>query len=174
MQLIEDDHYSLARSYLAPRSIDPRLPSDQRSRAYYLRGFSFAAQNLSISALRDFNRALEFNPANPAVLFALARLYWDGRGADQDEALALSLFAQADELGHSDAALFLALGHLRSRRTQRHSAWRESVDGVGRCWRRIGNGASGGPYSCPTNPAQPQRAAVWYRKAFAAGTQMLW
>ena len=50
----------------------------------------------------------EFNPANPAVLFALARLYWDGRGADQDEALALSLFAQADELGHSDAALFLA------------------------------------------------------------------
>ena len=76
--LIEDEHYSLARSYLAPALIDPRISSGQRSRAYYLRGFSFAVQGLSISALRDFNSALEFNPANPAALFALARLYWDG------------------------------------------------------------------------------------------------
>ncbi len=68
VQLIEDDRYSLARSYLAPALIDPCLPSGQRSRAYYLRGFSFAAQDLPVSALRDFNRALEFNPANPAVL----------------------------------------------------------------------------------------------------------
>ena len=168
VQLIEDDRYSLARSYLAPALIDPRLPSDQRSRAYYLRGFSFAAQDLPVSALRDFNRALEFNPANPAVLFALARLYWDGRGADQDEALALSLFAQADELGHSDAALFLALGHLHGRGAPKDITLGENL---------LTSLADAGDASAMEHLAghiraqqtQPKRAAVWYRKAFAAG-----
>ena len=45
-----------------------------------------------------------------------------GLGADQDEAWALSLFAQADELGHSDAKLFLALGHLLGRGTDQNLA----------------------------------------------------
>ena len=166
--LIEDEHYSLARSYLAPALIDPRISSGQRSRAYYLRGFSFAVQGLSISALRDFNRALEFNPANPAALFALARLYWEGLGADQDEALALSLFAQADELGHSDAKLFLALGHLLGRGTSQNLA-------LG--WDLLEALANAGDVAAMehlaghlrTGLAQPQQAAGWYRKAAAAG-----
>ena len=168
VQLIEAGSHRLARSYLAPALIDPRISSAQRSRAYYLRGFSYASQGLVVSGLRDFNRALEFNPSNPAALFALARLYWDGLGTDKDEALALSLFAQADELGHSGAELFVALGHLYGRGVSLDLA-------LGR--RLLQPLAEAGnatamlhlASSFRTAPAQPQQAAIWYRKAFSAG-----
>ena len=110
VQLIDQDENSLARAYLAPALVDPRISAIERSRAYYLRGFSFASEGMPVSAARDFNRSIEFYSANPMALFALARLYWDGAGVDQDDGLALNLFARAGELGHQDADLFLALG----------------------------------------------------------------
>ncbi|MAD08720.1 MAG: hypothetical protein CMP86_15070, partial [Gammaproteobacteria bacterium] len=73
VQLIDQGENSLARAYLAPALINPRISALARSRAYYLRGFSFASEGMPVSALRDFNRALEFYPANPMALFALAR-----------------------------------------------------------------------------------------------------
>lgn len=119
--LIRQGQHSLARSYLAPALVDPRISSAVRSRAYYLRGFSFTSVGMPVSALRDFNRALEFNPANPAALFAAARSYWDGVAVEKDEALALGLFAQARELGHLGADLFIALGHLHGRGVEQNT-----------------------------------------------------
>ncbi len=66
--LIEAKEYNLARTYLAPALIAPGITSGERARAYYLRGFSFMAQNMPVSARKDYNRALEFNPNNPVVL----------------------------------------------------------------------------------------------------------
>ena len=166
--LIEKGEHSLARSYLAPALVDPRISSVARSRAYYLRGFSFASVSMPVSALRDFNRALEFNPANPAALFALARLHWDGAAVEQNDTLALSLFAQAHELGHVGADLFIALGHLYGRGVAQNTA-------LGRA--RLTALAEGGNALAMSHFASSLRAdggrhdeaADWYRKASAAG-----
>ena len=166
--LIGGGQHSLARSYLSPALVDPRISSAARSRAYYLRGFSFASGGMPVSALRDFNRALEFNPANPAALFAVARLYWDGVAVEQDDALALSLFAQAHELGHVGADLFIALGHLYGRGVAQNTA-------LGRA--HLTSLAEGGnalamshfASSLRADAGRDDEAADWYRKAFAAG-----
>ena len=166
--LIEKGQHSLARSYLAPALVDPRISSAARSRAYYLRGFSFASVGMPVSALRDFNRALEFNPANPAALFAAARSYWDGVDVEKDEALALGLFAQARELGHLGADLFIALGHLYGRGVEQNTT-------LGR--ERLTDLAADGNALAMSHLASSLRAAAgrsdeaadWYREAFAAG-----
>ena len=166
--LIEKGQHSLARSYLAPALVDPRISSAARSRAYYLRGFSFASVGMPVSALRDFNRALEFNPANPAALFAAARSYWDGVAVEKDEALALGLFAQARELGHLGADLFIALGHLYGRGVEQNTT-------LGR--ERLTDLAADGNALAMSHLASSLRAAAgrsdeaadWYREAFAAG-----
>jgi TPR repeat protein len=168
VQLIDRGENSLARAYLAPALINPRISAMARSRAYYLRGFSFASEGMPVSALRDFNRALEFYPANPMALFALARLYWDGVGVDQDDGLALSLFARAGELGHQDADLFLALGHLYGRGIDQDISLARGL---------LTDLAKNGDALAMSHLARSMRAssegavqaADWYRKAFAAG-----
>jgi len=78
--LIEEGDFSLARSYLGPALVDPYIAPDLRSKAFYLRGYSYYAQGLPVSALRDFNRALEFSPNNPVVLFMVGRAHYEGSG----------------------------------------------------------------------------------------------
>ena len=168
VQLIDQGENSLARAYLAPALIHPRISAMARSRAYYLRGFSYASEGLRVSALRDFNRALEFYPANPMALFALARLYWDGVAVDQDDGLALSLFARAGELGHQDADLFLALGHLYGRGTDQDISLARGLltdlanNGDALAMSHLAR-------SLRASPESYVQAADWYRKAFAAG-----
>jgi TPR repeat protein len=118
--------------------------------------------------LRDFNRALEFYPANPMALFALARLYWDGVGVDQDDGLALTLFARAGELGHQDADLFLALGHLYGRGVHQDISLARGLltdlaeKGDSLAMSHLARNLRASPESYV-------QAADWYRKAFAAG-----
>ena len=57
--LIEEGELSLARSYLGPALVDPYISPGLRSKAFYLRGYSYYAQGLLVSSLRDFNRALD-------------------------------------------------------------------------------------------------------------------
>ena len=76
--LIEEGEFSLARSYLGPALVDPYIAPDLRSKAFYLRGYSYFAQGLPVSSLRDFNRALEFSPNNPVVLFMVGRAHYEG------------------------------------------------------------------------------------------------
>jgi TPR repeat protein len=168
VQLIDQGDNSLARAYLAPALINPRISAIARSRAYYLRGFSFASEGMPVSAARDFNRSIEFYPANPMALFALARLYWDGVGVDQDDGLAFTLFARAGELGHQDADLFLALGRLYGRGIDQDIALGRDLltdlaeNGDARAMSHLAR-------SLRAAPAGAVQAADWYRKAFTAG-----
>jgi TPR repeat protein len=114
-ELVQSEQWSLARTYLAPALIDPRLSDRGRSRAYYLSGYSYYGQGLLVSASKDYARALEFDPENTAALAALGGLYLRGEGVPPDETLAFMFFAQAAELGDEDAELNLAWGMLEGR-----------------------------------------------------------
>lgn len=171
IDLIEAGEHSLARSYLAPALIDPRLSRGERSRAYYLRGYSFGAQGMMVSARKDFYRALEFNPSNPAVLFAVGRLHYFGEGTEVDQALGVSLFEQAAAGGHMQAKFQLAYAYLRGQGVEQD---------VPRGRELLLENADGGDvssmmqlamsYRAPLVPEpQPELAREWYEQASAAG-----
>jgi TPR repeat protein len=111
--LIEAGHHELARTYLEPALIDPRLDRGERSRAYYLRGYSFYAQGHHVSAVKDYNHALEFYPGNPVVQTAVAQMHLEGLGVPANPRLAVVLFEQAAEAGHQPAKLRLGTAYLR-------------------------------------------------------------
>lgn len=110
--LIENEEYSLARVYLDPSAISHRLTPGERSRAYYLRGYSFYAQGLFVSAAADYTHALEFNSDNPAALYAMGGLYRHALGLEKDLELAFRLFHKAAELGHPGAQLYVGNAYL--------------------------------------------------------------
>ena len=167
VQLIDRGENSLARAYLAPALINPRI-LPWRALVPTICAAFLCVRGYVVSALRDFNRALEFYPANPMALFALARLYWDGVGVDQDDGLALSLFARAGELGHQGVDLFLALGHLHGRGIDQDISLARGL---------LTDLAKNGDALAMSHLARSMRAssegavqaADWYRKAFAAG-----
>jgi TPR repeat protein len=169
--LIEAGSYELARSYLEPALIDYRLSAGERARAYYLRGYSFYAQRFWVSAGKDYGRALEFNPDNPAALAALAGLHARGLGVARDETLAYGLFLKAAEAGHVDAQFHLGHAQLEGLGTQKN------VDGA-RTWLKLA--ADRGHLPAMTYMARsfrtgatdfpdPEQARAWYQKAFDAG-----
>ena len=122
VELIQADQFSLARAYLAPAVIDPRLSRPERSRAYYLRGYSYYAEGLPVSASKDYGRSLEFNPGNGAALVALGGLYHRGEGVREDAELAFAFFASAAEAGHPEANLFVGFALLEGRGVERDVA----------------------------------------------------
>lgn len=114
---IELGDYTLARSHLELPLIDGRITSGERSRAYYLQGYSLEQQKFVIAAGQNYAKALEFNPDNPATLAALGYLYMDGRGVEQDYAKAAVLLRRSAELGHGPGMTGLGallLANLRS------------------------------------------------------------
>lgn len=113
VELVEQGDHDLARVYLEPALIDPRLHPGERARAYYVRGYSYFAQHLYASAAQDYHRALEFDPKNPIVLAAVAQLHLEGQGVDSSPPLAVDLFRQAAEAGLPDAELRLGYLYLR-------------------------------------------------------------
>ena len=169
--LIDVGDYALARAYLEPALIDPRLAATERSRAYYVRGYSFYAQNLFVSAGKDYYRALEFNPDNPGAKAALASLHGRGLGVEQDYALAYELALQAAHAGHIGARFQVARAELDGVGTQRDVAsarrWLEALAEqeyaeayvhLGRSYRR----------SVAKEP-DPELAKQWYERAWSAG-----
>jgi len=113
VELVEHGEHDLARVYLEPALIDPRLAPGERARAYYVRGYSYFAEHLYASAAQDYHRALEFDPKNPIVLAAIAQLYLEGHGVDPSAPIAVDLFRQAAEAGLPDAELRLGYLYLR-------------------------------------------------------------
>jgi len=97
---IELGDYSLARSYLELPLIDGRITPGERSRAYYLQGYSLEQQHFVVSAGQNYAKALEFNADNPATLAALGHLYKDGIGVAQNHTKAIDLLRRSAELGH--------------------------------------------------------------------------
>ncbi|CAK9047180.1 Secretory immunoglobulin A-binding protein EsiB [Durusdinium trenchii] len=115
VDLIQTGELALARTYLAPALIHPRLSPGERSRAYYLRGYSYYAAGLPVSASKDYARALEFNPANGAALVALGGLYHRGEGVDEDAEIAFAFFETAAEAEHPEANLYVGFALLEGR-----------------------------------------------------------
>ena len=107
LEQLQAKRYSLARSYLDPVLVDPRLNGVQRARAYYFRGFAFFADGLYVSAAQDYSQALELDPDNATVLAEMGRLYADGIGVEKDPAKAFSMFQKAARSGNDMARLYV-------------------------------------------------------------------
>lgn len=169
--LIEAGRHELARTYLDPALIDFRLLPWERSRAYYLRGFSYYAQRMYVSANKDYNRALEFHPGNGAALVAVAQMHMEGLGVEPNPPLGAALLQQAAEGGHPPAKLRLGIAYLRGLGTPR------DVE-VGRQWLKAAAEDGMPPaflylaqsYRAPlSDQPDPQAARTWYQKAHEAG-----
>ena len=170
-QLIEQGRHALARVWLNPALIAPRLRPSERARAYYLRGFSFQAEGFNVSAAQDYARALEFNPDNPAALNAVGHLHSTGAGVPQDSKLALAFFKTAADLGHADSQFRTGYAYLAGAGTAQDvdeaRSWlqRAAAQGHGPAMTQLGfshrakRGAGG----------DNGLAQHWYERAAAAG-----
>ena len=170
--LIEAGRYALARTYLEPALIDFRLTPGERSRAYYLRGYSYYDQGMYVSAMKDYNRALEFYPGNPVVLSAVAHLHMEGLGVPRNPTLAAAFLEQAAQADHPPASLRLGAAYLTGNGVTR------DVEAA-RTW--LGRAAEAGlvpamlylaqSYRAPlAEPAEPDLARQWYERAREAGS----
>lgn len=172
VELIDAGRYALARSYLEPALIDYRLGPGERSRAYYLRGFSFFAQGMHVSASKDYNRALEFHPRNPVVLTALAQMHLEGRGVDANPPMAVALLREAVEAAdHAPAKLWLGIAYLRGLGVESSLSdarrWLESAAGDGEARAMLHLAQS---YRAPeAQQPDPDTARQWYERAREAG-----
>lgn len=172
-QLMAEGQHALARAYLEPALIDFRLNAGQRSQAYYLRGYSFYAQGMYVSAGKDYNRALEFFPNNPAALAAVGHLHARGLGVEQNPRLAAAFYEQAARTGHPPASMNLGIAYLRglgvaqNLDTARH--WLTEAAQAGLAPAMIHLAQS---YRAPlAETPDPQQAQAWYSKASAAGAR---
>ena len=172
LEQMEAKRYSLARSYLDPVVIDPRLTASQRSRAYYLRGQAFLDDGLYVSAAQDYTRALELDPDNPTVLAELGRLYAEGIGVEKSSDKAFTLLQKAARGGNDIARVYVGYALLTGTGTARDvdkaRYWlREAADAghvealvqLARSYRA--------PYS---NPPDNERALALYREAIDKGS----
>jgi TPR repeat protein len=182
IELIEAGEMSLARSYLQPALLDWRLHASERSRAYYLRGYSYFVQRMYTSAANDYGRALEFNAENPAVLAAVGGMYFNGLGRKRNYEAAYGFFERAAELGHVGA--LIQMGHaqmmglgvekdlIKARELLTQAAGEDTGDGSDPAQR---NAAAmfqlASSYRAEvTDEPNPQLAAEWFRKAHEAGS----
>lgn len=167
--LLKAGEYELARSHLAPALIHYRLAPAERSHGYYLRGMSFVAEQLYVSARKDFNRALEFNADNAAAQSALGDLYARGLGVEQDVPLALSLFSNAAELGDVRARFHLGRAYLNGIGVTRDVAegreWLTQAAEAGSSTAMVHLGAS--YRAARSDEPDPQAALRWYEQAIA-------
>ena len=171
VSLMEQGYHALARTYLAPALIDYRLSPAERSRAYYLRGYSFSAEDLFVSASKDYNRAIEFNPDNPSAIAALAELHFHGQGVTQDRVVAFQLFLKAAQLGNVSAQFHVGYASLGGFGTETNvdeaRAWltRASESGHTPAMTHLARSYREGVAEAP----EPETAKVWYEKAYSAG-----
>jgi TPR repeat protein len=112
LEQLATKRFELSRTYIEPVLIDPRLTGKQRSRAYYLRGYTFYAEALYRSSALDYARALEFDPGNDSALVALAHLHSEGLGVAYDLALAFRLYLRAARIGNDDAKAYVGFALL--------------------------------------------------------------
>ncbi len=170
--LIENEDYDLARAYLDPSVISHRLAPGERSRAYYLRGYSFYAQGHFVSAAADYAHALEFNAGNPAALFAMGGLYRHGLGLERDLHLAFRFFHKAAELDHPGAQLYVGNAYLvgegaaANLNEARHWLGRAAEAEFPPAMTRLASSFRK-PFTDPPDPAQ---ARFWYEQAVQAGS----
>lgn len=171
VELIGQGQHELARTYLEPALIDYRLNAGERSRAYYVRGYSYFEQGLYVSAYKDYNRALEFHPGNPVVLSAVAQMYLEGKGVEPDPLLGVAFLEQAAQAGHAPALLGLGVAYLRGvgveqdMKTAREWLQRAAEAGLDTAMLYLGQS-----YRPPfAEPGDPEAARRWFDEAREAG-----
>ncbi len=171
ISLIENEDYALARTYLEPALISPAITSGERSRAYYLRGFTYLAEEMPVSARKDFYRALEFSDSNKGALVELGLLHAAGQGIVQDEVLALSLFEQAAELGYDRGQFHVGHAHLYGRGVEKNVTkareWLQLAAAEGHLLAML-NLAASYRQQLVADP-EPDIALAWYERAHANG-----
>jgi TPR repeat protein len=172
LKQLEAKRYSLARSYLDPVVIDPRLSGIQRARAYYVRGYAFMAEGLYVSAAQDYSRALELDPGNATVLAEMARLYADGHGVEKNLDKAFTLFQKAARAGNDIARLYVGYALLTGAGTppdvNKARYWLREAADAGHVGALVQLARS---YRTPlANPPDTERALALYRQAVDKGS----
>lgn len=169
---IESGRNDLARSYLDPLVLDPRLTGTQRSHAYFYRGHAFFLDELWVSALQDYNRALEFDRANTTAQAAIAHMYARGLGVPRDPELAFQLFLKAARGDHPASKSYVGYALLTGRGVERDVP-------KARFW--LSEAADAGDIDALLQLARshrapfaeepdPERAATLYRDAITKGS----
>ncbi len=171
-ELIEQEQYNLARTYLAPALIDPYLTRGERSRAYYFRGYTFNVQDMPVSAVRDYNRALEFNPANAVALVALGVAHSLGRGVEADLTVGFRYYEQAAALDYAPAHFHVGRALLFGRGVEKNVPLaRRSLEKAAAADHLFAmNHMAASFRSHHVAEPEPRIAEAWYRKAHAAGS----
>jgi uncharacterized protein len=172
LESIDAQRYGLARAYLDPVAIDPRLSRQQRAQVYYYRGYTFYAEGAYVSAAQDYARALEFAPDNTAVLAAIGQLYAKGLGVRKDPAQAFELLLKAARAGHAGAKLYVGWAYLTGTGTSsdidKARFWLAEAAAAGRVDAKLQLARS---YRAPYAPEpDPEQALALYREAAAAGS----
>ena len=169
--LIEAGDYRFARVHLERALIDPAITAGQRSRAFYLRGYSLFAQDMPVSAKKDYNRALEFNGGNRQALTGLAYLLHQGLGTTQDIDEAMRLYTKAARGGDVSSMIVLGrhqlLGNPDQDRLTAARHWLATASEAGHCEAMELLGYS--YRAVVAAEPEPERARVWYERAIAAG-----
>lgn len=171
VELIEAESFSLARAYLQPALIDPRISAAERSRGYYLRGYSFLAQEMVVSALKDYHRALEFNANNPTVLLGLGRLYSEGRGTRKNPETGFLFYERAAALGYDRAQFQVGRAYLFGQGVAKNvEAARTAFLQAAKQEHLLAMLNLAASYRRGyVADAQPELALSWYNKAHVAG-----
>ena len=166
IEQIEAERYSLARTYLEPVLVSPWITARQRSRAFFYRGFTFAAEEMYVSAALDYVRALEFQPSLPQALSGLAHLRAEGLGIVRDEAAAFRYALKAARGGDGAARVRVGVSYLPSD-VAKARYWLQAAADQGfvpayvhlaRSWRRAS-----------TDAPDPDAARRWYELAEREG-----
>lgn len=169
--LIEAGSHRFARHHLERALIDPAITAGQRSRAFYLRGYSLFAEGLPVSAAKDYNRALEFNPGNRAALTGLAYLLYRGEGVPRNNEQAMRLYTKAARAGDTSSMVVLGRSLLTGDSVEpditaaRH--WLQTASESGHCEAMELLGYS---YRSAIAPEpEPELARQWYQRAIESG-----
>ena len=172
VELIEQGQFTFARAWLDPAVVAHRLHPHERSHAYYLRGYSFQAQGLHVSAAQDYARALEFDAENPAALVARGSLHFHGDGVRSDKALAFGFFARAAAAGHAGGQFHLGYAYLTgagpAHDLEEARTWLERAAEQGHEAAMVQLAAS--YRTAFTEEPDPEQAKRWYERAVGAGS----
>ena len=172
VELIEQGQFAFARAWLDPAVVAHRLYPHERSHAYYLRGYSFQAEGLHVSAAQDYARALEFDAENPAALVARGSLHFHGDGVRSDKGLAFGFFARAAAAGHAAGEYHVGYAYLTgsgpAHDLEEARIWLEQAAEQGHEAAMVQLAAS--YRTAFTDDPRPEQARHWYERAVEAGS----
>lgn len=170
-ELVDEGQFAFARVYLERALIDPSITAGQRSRGFYLRGYSFFAQDMPVSAAKDYHRALEFNNGNRSALTALAYLHHTGSGVEENRRESIRLYTKAARAGDTASMVVIGraqlLGEDLDREPNKARHWLGEAANSGHCeaMELMGYSYRAGV----TDEPEPEIAREWYDKAINAG-----